>query len=32
VGTTAEHARRFGREIAAELARDGVAAAVMTAT
>jgi glycine reductase len=32
VGTTAEHARRFGREIAAELTRDGVAAAVMTAT
>ena len=32
VGTTAEHSRRFGREIAAELVRDGVAAAVMTAT
>jgi betaine reductase len=32
VGTTAEHAQRFGREIAAELLRDGVAAAVMTAT
>jgi glycine reductase complex component B subunit gamma len=32
VGTTAEHARRFGREIAEELTRDGVAAAVMTAT
>jgi glycine reductase len=32
VGTTAEHARRFGREIAAELLRDGVEAAVMTAT
>jgi glycine reductase complex component B subunit gamma len=32
VGTTTEHARRFGREIAEELARDGVAAAVMTAT
>jgi glycine reductase len=32
VGTTAAHARRFGREIAAELVRDGVAAAVMTAT
>jgi glycine reductase len=32
VGTTAEHARRFGREIASELRRDGVVAAVMTAT
>jgi glycine reductase len=32
VGTTIEHARRFGREIALELTRDGVAAAVMTAT
>ena len=32
VGTTAEHARQFGREIAASLIKDGVAAAVMTAT
>ncbi len=32
VGTTTEHARRFGREIAGQLAREGVAAAVMTAT
>jgi betaine reductase len=32
VGTTTEHARRFGREIAVELRREGVAAAVMTAT
>ena len=32
VGTTAAHARRFGREIASQLTRDGVAAAIMTAT
>ena len=32
VGTTAAHARRFGREMASELTRDGVAAAIMTAT
>ena len=32
VGTTTAHARRFGREMAAALVRDGVAAAVMTAT
>lgn len=32
VGTTAEHARRFDRKIADALVRDGVAAALMTAT